>query len=133
MDAAVDENRVRDFRRQVIEDAAAALSGVTVSIGDRLGLYTAMAGAGPLTSQQVATSTALVERYVREWLATQVASRYVDYDPVEGTYTLPDERAAVLADPMAPNYLAGAFLRLQAAYATENQLVEAFHSGAGVG
>jgi hypothetical protein len=47
MDAAVDENRVRDFRRQVIEDAAAALSGVTVSIGDRLGLYTAMAGAGP--------------------------------------------------------------------------------------
>ena len=107
MDAALNEDRVRDFRVQVIGDAAAALSGVTVSIGDRLGLYTAIAGAGPLTSQQVATSTALVERCVREWLAVQVASRYVDYDPVAGTYTLPDERAAVLADPMASTYLAG--------------------------
>ncbi|MDQ3824962.1 MAG: SAM-dependent methyltransferase, partial [Actinomycetota bacterium] len=103
------EDRARDFRVQVIRDAAAALSGVTVSIGDRLGLYTAMAGAGPLTSQQVAASTALVERYVREWLAVQVASGYVEYDPVDKTYTLPDEQAAVLADPMSPTYLAGAF------------------------
>jgi 2-polyprenyl-3-methyl-5-hydroxy-6-metoxy-1,4-benzoquinol methylase len=133
MSTAVQEDRVRDFRAQVIRDAAAALSGVTVSIGDRLGLYTAMAGAGPLTSQQVAASTALVERYVREWLAAQVASGYVDYNPMDETYTLPDERAAVLADPMSPTYLAGAFLRLQAAYATEDQLVEAFRSGSGVG
>ena len=133
MDMTVKDDRVRDFRAQVIRDAAAALSGVTVSIGDRLGLYTAMAGAGPLTSQQVAASTALVERYVREWLAVQVASGYVDYDPIKRTYTLPAERAAVLADPMSPTYLAGAFLRLQAAYATEDQLVEAFRTGAGVG
>jgi 2-polyprenyl-3-methyl-5-hydroxy-6-metoxy-1,4-benzoquinol methylase len=133
MGTMVKEDRSTDFRVQVIRDAAAALSGVTVSIGDRLGLYTAMAGAGPLSSQQLAASTALVERYVREWLAVQVASGYVDYDPVEKTYTLPDERAAVLADPMSPTYLAGAFLRLQAAYATEDQLVEAFHSGSGLG
>src|SRR3954453_2217824 len=110
MDTAVNEDRVRDFRVQVIEDAAAALSGVTVSIGDRLGLYTAMAGAGPLTSQQVAASTALVERYVRGRLAVQVASGAVGYDPIEQTYTLPAERAAVLADPMSPTYLAGVFL-----------------------
>ncbi|HKS52739.1 MAG TPA: class I SAM-dependent methyltransferase [Pseudonocardiaceae bacterium] len=133
MDTAVKEDRVGDFRAQVIRDAAAALSGVTVSIGDRLGLYTAMAGAGPLTSQQLAASTALVERYVREWLAVQVASGYVEYDPFDKTYTLPDERAAVLADPMSPTYLAGAFLRLQAAYTVEDQLVEAFYSGRGVG
>ena len=133
MDMTVKDDRVRDFRAQVIRDAAAALSGVTVSIGDRLGLYTAMAGAGPLTSQQVAASTALVERYVREWLAVQVASGYVDYDPIKRTYTLPAERAAVLADPMSPTYLAGVFLRLQATYATEDQLVEAFHTGSGVG
>jgi 2-polyprenyl-3-methyl-5-hydroxy-6-metoxy-1,4-benzoquinol methylase len=133
MSTAVQEDRMRDFRAQVIRDAAAALCGVTVSIGDRLGLYTAMAGAGPLTSQQVAASTALVERYVREWLAVQVANGYVDYDPMEETYTLPDERAAVLADPMSSTYLAGAFLRLQAAYATEDQLVKAFRSGSGVG
>ena len=133
MDTVAQADGVRDFRAQVIRDAAAALSGVTVSIGDRLGLYTAMAGAGPLTSHQLAASTALVERYVREWLAVQVASGYVDYDPMEQTYTLPDERAAVLADPMSPTYLAGAFLRLQAAYATEDQLVEAFRTGSGVG
>ena len=133
MDTAVKQDRIRDFRAQVIRDAAAALCGVTVSIGDRLGLYTAIAGAGPLTSHQVAASTALVERYVREWLAVQVASVYIEYNPVEQTYMLPDEQAAVLADPMSPTYLAGAFLRLQAAYATEDQLVDAFHTGAGVG
>jgi hypothetical protein len=85
MNTVVKADGVRDFREQVIRDAAAALTGVSVSIGDRLGLYTVMAGAGPLTSQQVATSAALVERYVREWLAVQVANGYVDYDPMEET------------------------------------------------
>jgi SAM-dependent methyltransferase len=127
------EARVAAFHARVVADAAAALSGVAVAIGERLGLYAAMAGAGPLTSGQLAGRTALVERYVREWLACQVAGGYVEHDPTSMTYTLAPEQAAVLADPMAPTYAAGSFLRLQAAYRGEDRLVEAFRTGAGVG
>src|SRR3954451_22512128 len=119
MTATVDQTRVEQFMGQVITDAAAAISGLTVALGDRLGLYEAMAGAGGLTSAELAGQTGLVERYVREWLACQVAGGYVEHDAVTGTYTLPDAHAAVLADPLAPTYLAGAFLLLNAAYATE--------------
>ncbi|HEY2225407.1 class I SAM-dependent methyltransferase [Actinomycetospora sp.] len=133
MTVMLDQSRVEQFMGQVITDAAAAISGLTVALGDRLGLYEAMAGAGPLTSTELAGRTALVERYVREWLACQVAGGYVEHDPADQTYTLPDEHAAVLADPLAPTYLAGAFLLLHAAYATEEALLEAFRTGAGVG
>ncbi|TYB64923.1 methyltransferase domain-containing protein [Nonomuraea sp. PA05] len=114
-------------------DSGAAFAGLCTSIGVRLGLYEAMAGAGPLTSHGLATRTGLDERYVREWLAAQVAGQYVRYDPGTGDYLLPDEHAAVLADPSAPTYSAGAFTMLQSLYATEDALVEAYRTGAGVG
>ena len=133
MTATMDEDRVMQFMGQVITDAGAALSGLTVSLGDRLGLYATMAGAGPLTSVQLAERSELVERYVREWLACQVAGGYVTHDAAVDTYTLPDEHSAVLADPLAPTYLAGMFLMLDAAYATEDRLVAAFRTGDAVG
>ena len=104
MTATVDQTRVEQFMGQVITDAAAAISGVTVAIGDRLGLYEAMAGAGPLTSPELAARTGLVERYVREWLACQVAGGYVEHDAATRTYTLPDEHAALsLGRPSGPS------------------------------
>ena len=131
--AAMDEDQVMEFLEQVITDGGAAVAGLCTSLGDRLGLYTAMAGAGPLTSAQLATRTGLVERYVREWLGAQVAGEYVTYDPVQDTYLLPDAHAAVLADPDLPTYAAGFFTMMQAVYGTEDTLVEAFRTGAGVG
>jgi len=128
-----DEDLVMEFLEQVITDAAAAISGLCTSIGDRLGLYTAMAGAGPLTSRRLADRTGLAERYVREWLAAQVAGQYVDHHREGDTYELPAERAAVLADPDAPTYAAGMFTMLQALYNTEDALMDAFRSGQGVG
>jgi hypothetical protein len=95
--------------------------------------HVAACAATSATSALRPTRTELVERYVREWLAVQVAGGYVEHDPAGDTYRLPDEHAAVLADPLAPTYLAGSFLLLQAAYATEDQLVDAFRTGAGVG
>ncbi|MCR8580073.1 SAM-dependent methyltransferase, partial [Streptomyces sp. Isolate_219] len=100
--AAPDQDRVQAFLERVITDAGAAVAGLCTSLGDRLGLYTAMAGAGPLTSAQLAARTGLAERYVREWLAAQVAGEYVSYAPDADTYLLPAEHAAVLADPELP-------------------------------
>lgn len=131
--AAVDEERVQQFLERVITDGGAAVAGLCTSLGDRLGLYAAMAGAGPLTSAQLATRTGLVERYVREWLGAQVAGEYVTYAHDTDTYQLPDEHAAVLADPELPTYAAGFFGMLQAVYATEDSLMDAFRTGEGVG
>ncbi|MFI0723017.1 class I SAM-dependent methyltransferase [Streptomyces sp. NPDC021224] len=124
---------MREFLERVIADGAAAMAGLCTSIGDRLGLYTAMAGAGPLTPADLAGRTGLDERYLREWLDAQVAGEYLDYDAERGSYMLSDERAAVLADPDAPTYAAGMFTMLQALYGSENALLEAFRTGEGVG
>jgi len=129
----MDEDRMAQFLERVITDAGAAVAGLCTSLGDRLGLYTAMASAGPLTSRQLAIRTGLHERYVREWLAAQVAGEYLTYDAQTDSYLLPDEHAAVLADPRAPTYAAGFFTMLQALYDTEDTLMEAFRTGEGVG
>ncbi|MFE7795772.1 class I SAM-dependent methyltransferase [Streptomyces sp. NPDC057460] len=129
----LDQDRVVEFLGRVVVDSGAAFAGLSTSIGARLGLYTAMAGAGPLTSAQLADHTGLVERYVREWLAAQVAGEYVRYEPGTCTYLLPDEHAAVLADPAQPTYAAGAFTMLSSLYAAEDALVDAYRTGQGVG
>jgi 2-polyprenyl-3-methyl-5-hydroxy-6-metoxy-1,4-benzoquinol methylase len=131
--AAADEGEVMAFLMQVVADASAVACSTTVAIGDRLGIYTTMAAAGPVTSTQLAERTGLSERHVREWLAAQVTSGYVEYDPAERTYLLPPAQAAVLADPDAPTYFAGYFLMAQGVAATEDALVDAYRNGGGVG
>ncbi len=133
MATAVDEDKVMEFLGRVVTDGGAAMAGLCTSLGDRLGLYTAMAGAGSMTSAQLAEKTGLQERYLREWLAAQVAGEYVTYDAAGDSYLLPDEHAAVLADPAAPTYAAGFFTMMQALYGTEDLLMEAFRTGQGVG
>lgn len=130
---AVDAQQVEEFLGRVIEDGGAAVAGLCTSLGDRLGLYAAMAGAGPVSSARLAERTGLAERYVREWLAAQVAGEYVTYDAGGDTYLLSDEHAAVLADPAVPTYAAGFFTMLQALYGTEDVLMDAFRTGEGVG
>ncbi|MGC5311829.1 class I SAM-dependent methyltransferase [Micromonospora zamorensis] len=122
-----------EFLGRVVTDSGAAFAGLSTSLGGRLGLYAAMAGAGPLTSLQLADRTGLIERYVREWLAAQVAGEYVRYDPDGDTYLLPDEHATVLADPASPAYAIGSFTMLQALYRSEEALMAAFRTGEGVG
>jgi 2-polyprenyl-3-methyl-5-hydroxy-6-metoxy-1,4-benzoquinol methylase len=131
--AIPDNGLVMEFLERVVADGAAAVAGLSTALGDRLGLYSAMAGAGPLTSVQLAGRTGLNERYVREWLAGQVAGEYVRYDEEGDTYLLPDEHAAVLADPDSPTYAVGTFQTLGAFYGTEDALAKAFRTGEGVG
>jgi 2-polyprenyl-3-methyl-5-hydroxy-6-metoxy-1,4-benzoquinol methylase len=104
-----------------------------ITIGERLGLYRAMAGAGPLTSADVAERTDVAERSVREWLANQAAGGYVTYDPESDRYRLPDEQALALADEDSPFYILGAFELIASLYADESKILEAFKTGAGMG
>ena len=87
------------FLERMAADNAAAFAGLSTSPGVRLGLYGEMAGAGPLTSAELADRAGLVERYVREWLDGQAASAYVIHSPATNTYLLPNEHEAVLANP----------------------------------
>jgi hypothetical protein len=92
----LDETKVGDFVNHV-RSLGATLNGALVVIGDKLGLYAAMAGAGGLTPGQLVARTGATERYVREWLSAQAAGGYVDYDAPTGTYTLPAGNALVLS------------------------------------
>ncbi|MHC0429678.1 class I SAM-dependent methyltransferase [Streptomyces sp. O3] len=122
-----------DFHQRIIGDAAAAVRGLTVAIGERLGLYRALAAHGPLTPAQLAAETGTTERYTEEWLHAQLSAEYVERHPSSDTYTLPAAHAPVLADPEAAPYAAGFFTALKALYATEDLLVDAYRTGDGVG
>ncbi len=106
---------------------------VLVVIGDKLGLYKALANTGPLTPAELAERTGTAERYVREWLAAQAAGGYVMYDPTAGRYSLSEEQAFALADENSPAFMPGAFLAATAAIKAEPKITEAFRTGAGVG
>ena len=107
--ASIDMDKLMGFLFQAAGDIGATLNTALVVMGDRLGLYRAMAGAGPLTPAELAQRTGTAERYIREWLNAQAAGAYVDYEPDSGRYSLPVEHAAVLADESSPTYLPGAF------------------------
>lgn len=131
--SVIDQAKFEAFLHKIVGDAAAAMSGALVIIGDRLGLYRALADSGPLTSAELAKKTGTHERYVREWLANQAASGYLEYDSETKKYTLPPEHEPMLADEDSPVHLCGAFAIVQTAYTDEPKVTEAFKSGAGVG
>ncbi|MEU4268752.1 class I SAM-dependent methyltransferase [Streptomyces sp. NPDC026092] len=122
-----------DFHQQVITDAGAAVRGLTVALGERLGLYKALAAHGPTTATRLAEKTGTNPRYIEEWLHAQLSAGYVERHPSAGTYTLPADHVAVLADPKAVTFAAGFFTALKALYATEDLLVDAYRTGDGVG
>src|SRR5438046_2785583 len=85
----VDMEKLEAFVFRAVDEVGATLNTALVVMGDRLGLYRALAGAGPLTPSELADRTDTAERYVREWLNAQAAGGYVEYDPESGRYTLP--------------------------------------------
>jgi SAM-dependent methyltransferase len=129
----IDEAKLEAFMGQAVTDMGAIISAPLMVIGEKLGLYKAMAGAGPLSSQEVAERSGAAERYVREWLANQAAGGYVTYDPETDRYMLPDEQALALADEDSPFYILGVYDLIASLYADEEQIMEAFRSGEGMG
>jgi SAM-dependent methyltransferase len=130
---SIDEGKLEAFMGQAVLDLGANISAPLMVIGEKLGLYRAMAHAGPLTAAEVAERSGNAERYVREWLGNQAAGGYVTYDPESDRYTLPDEHALALADEDSPFYILGAYELIASLYADEQKLMDAFKSGEGMG
>jgi len=128
---AIDETKLGEFMNKVVADVGAAMSGALVVLGDRLGLYRAMAALGPTTPAELATRTETAERYVREWLNAQAAGGYVTYDPASGRYTLPPEQAFALAEELSPAFCPGLFQVTQAMWAADEKITKNFKDGSG--
>lgn len=131
--APLNQDKLNAFVGQVVGELGATYNAALVLIGDELGLYKAMAGAGPLTADELATRTSTDLRYIREWLNAQAAGGYVEYDPEIDRYTLPDEHAAALADENSPVFMPGGFQVALAATKASDKLVERFQTGHGLG
>ncbi len=129
---AVQERSTEAFVGQVMTDLAACHGGVMVSTGYKLGLYRALAGQGPLSSFELAARTGCEERYVREWLNSQVAAGYLAYHDESETYELPAEHVPVLADDDSPVFLPPAFEVSASMWLGQERMVDAFRTGAGI-
>ena len=123
----------KQFVFRAVDEVGATLNAALVVMGDKLGLYRALAGAGPLTPAELARRTGSAERYVREWLNAQAAGGYVEYDPESGRYTLPPEQAVALTDEESPAYLPGFFQIALGSVIDSPRIIEAARSGDGVG
>jgi SAM-dependent methyltransferase len=131
--AAVDFDKLMGFVFRAVDEIGATLNTALVVMGDRLGLYRALGGAGPLTSVELAERTGTAERYVREWLNAQAAGGYVEYDPDSGRYTLPAEHAVALTDESSPAYLPGFFQIALGSVVDSPRITEAARTGSGIG
>jgi len=129
---AADKQKLNSMIQKVIEDIGATFHAPLVSIGEKHGLFRAMANAGPLTAQELAKKTGTAERYVQEWLPAMAAGGYVDYDAQKQCFSLSAEQALVLADENSPCYMAGAFQAATRALRSESKIARAFLSGEGV-
>src|SRR6476619_47734 len=98
----VDFDKLMGFVFRAVDEVGATLNAALVVMGDRLGLYRALAGAGPLTPAELAERTGTAERYVREWLNAQAAGGYVAYESADGRYHLPPEQTVALTDADSP-------------------------------
>jgi len=127
----IDQQKLGDFMNKVVTDAGAAMSAALVVLGDRLGLYRAMAEGGPLTPAELASRTGTTERYVREWLNAQTAGGYVAYDPETARYTLPPEQAFALADEQSPVFCPGLFQVAKAVWHADEKIEKNFRDGSG--
>ncbi len=130
---AFDESKLNEFMGRAVMDMGAAMHAVLVLLGDRLGLYKAMADSVAITPAELASRTGTTERYVREWLNANAASGYVTYEAATGKFRLPPEQALALAVENSPAFLPGAFQIISSCFMDAPKIEEAFRSGRGVG
>jgi 2-polyprenyl-3-methyl-5-hydroxy-6-metoxy-1,4-benzoquinol methylase len=129
----IDGDKLMQFVFRAVDEVGATLNTALVVMGDRLGLYRALAGAGALSPTELAKRTGTAERYVREWLNAQTAGGYIEYDPDSGRYTLPPEQAVALTDQSSPAYLPGFFQIALGSVLDSPKIVDAARQGTGFG
>lgn len=128
----IDMAQVEAFVGQAVTDAAAAVSVLLTHVGDRLGLYRAMADGAPVTAATLAGRTGTHERLVREWLCNQAVGGYVVHDPHDDSFRLPPEHALALAEESSPAMVQGLFDIVAAAYQRIDQEIAVFRTGSGL-
>jgi 2-polyprenyl-3-methyl-5-hydroxy-6-metoxy-1,4-benzoquinol methylase len=129
---ALDETKLNEFMGKIVGDLGVTMSSALLVLGDRLGLYKAMAAAGPVSAAELAKRTETTERYVREWLDAQASAGYVTYDATTKRYTLPPEQAFALANDESPASVAGAFHIARAMWSALDKMEENFRTGHGL-
>lgn len=128
----LDMDKLNVFVGRFVNDLGAAVHAGMVVIGEKLGLYKALA-AGPADSAELASKTNTDERYVREWLASQAAGGYVTYDETTRKFSLTTEQAFTMAQEDSPAYLPGAFQLALGSLAAVPRIADSFRTGAGMG
>ena len=129
---AIDESRLNDFMGKFVGDLGAVMHAATVVVGDTLGLYKALAEK-PATAEALAERTETDPRYLREWLSSQAASGYVQYDPAGKTFSLSEEQALALAVEGSPAFIPGAFQIAVAQFKAIPKMTQALRTGLGLG
>jgi SAM-dependent methyltransferase len=129
---AINEDRLMDFLGRFVSDLGATAAAGNVVVGDRLGLYRALAERAQRPAE-LAARTGTAPRYVEEWLRGQAAGGYVEYDPSDDTYSMTEEQAFALTDPDGAVFVPGAFQLALGALRAEQRITEAFRTGDGVG
>lgn len=128
----LDFGKLESFVGRVVGDFGSAMGITLAYIGDKLGLYKAMAEAGPVSSEELAKLSGTSERYVREWLINQAAGGYIDYDTATGKYNISPENAAALTDEESPFFVSGGFQVLTSMLKAEERITESFKTGKGM-
>lgn len=131
--AAPTDSELEAFVGRFATDLGAVLHAATVVVGDKLGLYRALADHGPATPAELAKATGCDERYLREWLSAQAASDYAKYDPATGRFHLDPAQATCLADPAHPAFVVGGMSVATSVHKDEEMVRSAFTTGHGVG
>ena len=131
--ATLDAEKLMNFVFNAVSEVGATLNTALVVMGDKLGLYRALAGAGPLTAAGLAQQTGTSERYVAEWLNAQAAGGFVEYDPNSARYVLPPEQTVALTDESSPAYLPGFFQIALGSVLDSPRITEAATTGEGIG
>jgi len=128
----LDQKKLEAFVERIVLDVGTAMRGGLMYIGDRLGIFAALADAGPVTAAELAQQTGLNERYLREWLGAMATAEYVEHDNEGDTYFLPPEHALPLADEDFPFFTGGMLQMIVPTVTVAPQVAEAFKTGKGV-
>lgn len=128
----MDETKLHELLGKMVGDMGAAAVAPLVVIGDKLGLYKALASDGPMTSEDLADKTGTTERYVREWCAAQAGSGYIEYDSEHSTFGMSPEQQAVFANENSPACMTGGYYAISSLFTDEPKITHAFQSGEGV-
>jgi 2-polyprenyl-3-methyl-5-hydroxy-6-metoxy-1,4-benzoquinol methylase len=128
----LDQARVEAFMGKIVEDFSGTMTTLLCVLGDRLGLFGALAQRGPTTAAELAQRAGVSERYALEWLSGLAAAEYLGYDPTRGRYALPPEHQPAFAQEAGPMFLCGGYQMVHGMLKPFDRLVAAFRDGGGV-